>query len=169
MKRKVVKIVLVIVLFVLSFIGSYLITYSVDEMNKKGKEAIIEVVFDDFDYYIIPNSEVLKEEDALLEWPYKFKVTNNGNTKGLYQILINDHKDNDLERENLSYILFLDDAMIQKGNLIDIKNDVLYEGYIKPSKEQNYQLFIYKNSESDGSIYQYSLKLNAILDGGPGF
>ena len=34
MKRKVVKIVLVIVLFVLSFIGSYLITYSVDEMKK---------------------------------------------------------------------------------------------------------------------------------------
>lgn len=169
MKKKVIKTILIIMLFTLSFIGSYLITYSYDKINKKDKDALIEVVFEDTDYYLIPNSEVLNEEDALKEWPYKFKVTNSGNTKGLYQIIIEDDSKNDLERKNLSYILFLDNKVIQKGKLKDIKNNILYEGDIKSSKEQNYQLFIYKDSKAEGSIYKYRLKLNAILDGGPGF
>lgn len=169
MKRKIGKIIAIIIIFALAFVGSYAITYYVDEKNDSKKEAIVEVVYEDANYYAIPNSNVLTEEEALLEWPYKFMVKNTGNTGGVYQILLKDFEENDLSRDNLSYLLYLNDKMVKKGDLSDIVNDVLYESSIDPSKDQKYQLYIYKNKEIEGTIYQYSIILNAVLEGGPGF
>lgn len=169
MKKKVLRTILVVLILIISIVSSYFITMFVDKANNKGKEAIIDVVFDDNEYYVMPNSEVLDKETALLEWPYKFSVSNKGNTAGIYQIIILDDKDNDLKRDDLSYILFLDDKEIATGNLIDLKNDILYEGNIKKNSEQKYKLYIYKTKETEGKNYKYSIKLNAILEGGPGF
>jgi len=169
MKRKIGKIIVIIIILFLAFIGSYVITNYVDGINKSKKEANIEVVFDDHDYYVIPNTNVLTEEDALLEWPYKFTIKNTGNSKGIYQIKISDHSENDINRDSLSYILYLDEKEIKKDTLKNIKNDVLYEGSINKNTEQKYKLYIYKNSENEGKVYQYSIKINALLEGGPGF
>ena len=169
MKKKVVRVVLMFLLFIVAIIGSYAITYLVDQINLQNKQAIIDVVFDDNEYYIMPNNEVLNYDEALLEWPYKFSVLNSGNTKGLYQIIIFDDNENDINRDNLSYILFEDDKEIKKGNLKDIKNNILYESNIKKESEKEYKLYIYNNKETEGKIYKYSIKLNAILEGGPGF
>lgn len=169
MKKKVLKIIIIFLLVIIAFGGSYAITYLVDQNKNRNKEAEISVLFDDNEYYLIPNSDILTEEEALVEWPYQFKVTNTGNTDGLYQIIIMDDLENDISRNNLSYILYLNEKEIKKGNLDEIANNVLYETVISPSKEQNYKLYIYKKTESEGTIYQYSIYLNAILKGGPGF
>lgn len=169
MKKKVVKVILIILFLAVSIVGSYFVTYFVDQLNNKSKEAIIDVVFDDNEYYIMPNSSVLDKEKALLEWPYIFSVSNTGNTTGIYQIVILDDKENDLKRDNLSYILYFDEKEIAAGKLNDIKNDILYETSIKKDEEQKYKLYIYKNNEDEGKNYKYSLYLNAILEGGPGF
>ena len=34
---------------------------------------------------------------------------------------------------------------------------------------QKYKMYVYKDKEEEGTVYKYSLKLNAILDTGPGF
>lgn len=169
MKKKVVRIILMILLFIGAIIGSYVITYFVDQINLKNKEAIIDVVFDDNEYYIMPNNSVLDYDKALLEWPYKFTVSNTGNAGGLYQIIIIDDKENDINRDNLHYILYENDKEIKKGTLKDIKNDVLYETNIKKESENEYKLYIYNSQETNGQTYKYSIKLNAILEGGPGF
>ena len=169
MKKKVLRIILIVLLMALAFASTYVITYWRDKNNNKNKNTEIMVVFDDTDYYVIPNSEVLDEEQALEEWPYKFKVTNNGNTKGLYQIIFLEDESSDIDRSNLSYILYLEENEVKKGNLDKIANNILFESEISSSKEQNYSLYIYKNNESDGKVYQYSISLNAIMDGGPGF
>lgn len=169
MKKKVVRVILLILFLAVAVIGSYLITYFVDGLKKAGKEAIIEVIFDDNEYYVIPNSEVLEKEKALLEWPYKFVVKNTGNAKGLYKIIILDDEENDLKRDNLSYSLYLGDKELVSGKLSALKNDILYENGINKNEEQNYQLYIYKDSEDEGKIYKYSIHLDAILEGGPGF
>lgn len=169
MKKKVVKIILIVLLFIGAAVGSYVVSYFVDQLNSKNKEAIIEVVFDDNEYYIMTNIEVLDQDNALLEWPYKFKVSNSGNTDGLYQIIIIDNKENDIKRDSLSYILFENEKEVKKGLLKDIKNDVLYETNIKETSKKEYKLYIYNNQKTEGKIYKYSIKLNAILEGGPGF
>ena len=169
MKKKVVKFILIVLLFIGAIVGSYFITHFVDRYNAKNKEAIIDVIFDDNEYYIMPNNDVLDYDEALLEWPYKFCVSNSGNTTGLYQIIIMDDKENDINRDDLKYILFENDKEIKKGNLKDIKNDILYESNIKKDSENSYKLYIYNSKETDGKIYKYSVKLNAIMEGGPGF
>jgi len=169
MKKKVAKFVLIILLFTGAVVGSYFITQFIDQTNTKNTKAIIDVVFDDNEYYIMPNNNVLDYDEALLEWPYKFTVSNTGNSTGLYQIIILDDKENDIKRDNLSYILFENEKEIKKGKLIDIKNDILYEGNIKKESKNDYKLYIYNNKETEGKIYKYSIKLNAILEGGPGF
>lgn len=169
MKKKIVRIILIIILFVVAFIGSYAITYFIDQYNFKNKEATINVTFDDNEYYIMPNNEVLDDDKALLEWPYNFVISNTGNTEGLYQILIIDDQENDIERSNLSYILLEGEQEIKKGDLKDIKNDILYEGNIKKDSKKKYKLYIYCSNKTDGKVYKYSIKLNAILKGGPGF
>lgn len=169
MKKKIIRIILIVLLLVAAIIGSYFVTYFVDKFNNKGKNAVIDVLFEDTEYYVMPNSKKLNEEEALLEWPYKFSVSNTGTSSGIYQIIIVDDKENDLKRESLSYILYLDEKEVIKGKLNELKNDVLYETKIKKDKEQKYKLYIYKNNEDEGTIYKYSIYLNAILEGGPGF
>lgn len=169
MKRKVVRIILVLLILVISFGASYGITYIVDEKERNRKEASIDVVFDDNEFYVMPSSGVLTEEEALKEWPYKFKVSNKGNTRGIYQIAIKDDLENDLERDCLNYILYLDDKEVKKGKLNELKNNLLYEMTIDANKEQFYQLYIYKSMEDEGTVYKYSILFDAIMEGGPGF
>ena len=68
-----------------------------------------------------------------------------------------------------NYLIDEDEKEIKKGYLKDLEKDVLYETSIKKRSEKKYKLYIYSNEKSAGSIYKYSIKLNAILEGGPGF
>ena len=145
MSKKVKRIILIIIYVVLVFVISYFVTYYVDKLNKGNGKAVISVTFDDTDYYVIPNSEKLDEEKALLEWPYIFTIKNSGDKGGIYQILISDDSENDLQRENLQYLLYKDDEEVQKGELKNIKDNILYTSEINNNKEQKYKLYISKH------------------------
>lgn len=170
MKKEKIGKVVGIILFALIVVGvSYVTTYYVDKLRKGDGKAVINVLFDDNEYYEIPNSEILEKDDALLEWPYIFNIENSGDKAGVYQLIIMDKEESDIGRENLSYVILLDDKEIKSGKLDSINNNVLYENKISSNQKQKYKLYIYKDSENSGTVYKYALKINAIEDGGPGF
>lgn len=168
--NKVWKIIILILCALLVGVGAYFGTYYLD-MLRKGGNVDIKVTFDDTKTYVIPVNTKLSREDALKEWPYIFKIENNGNAKGLYQIIIEDIENSTIYRKDLDYVLILDDTEIVSGNLDKLDNNILYTSSIDGNKIQNYKLYIWSNSEETKSedIYEYQIKLNAIKDGGPGF
>ena len=168
--NKKVKRVILIIIYALLVVGiSYVATYYIDKLNRGNGKAIIGVTFDDTDYYVIPNSDKLDKEKALLEWPYMFTIKNSGTKGGDYQILISDDEENDLKKDNLRYVLLLDDKEVADDKLNNIKDGILYTGKVLGNSEQRYKLYIYKYDNSEGKNYKYTIKLKAIVEGGPGF
>lgn len=168
-KYKVKKVIIFIIISFIIIGGSYIGTYYMDKFNDQGT-ANLKVVFDDTNTYQIPNVNKLTKEKALEEWPYMFTVSNSGDKKALYQIIIKDIEANTLERKNLHYLLMLDEKEVQEGLLSDISNDILYTGSIKKNTEQRYKLYIWQEDVEDTNLlYEYQLSFNAINDGGPGF
>ena len=114
----------------------------------------------------------MDKEKALKEWPYIMEVNNTGGGKGLYQILLTDVETSTIKRDDLDYVLLLDDKEVSNGNLGDIKNNVLYTGEILGNTKQKYKLYIWVIKEQEKekeSNYEYKLEFNTIKSGGPGF
>lgn len=165
MKRIIGVILLCAVIGVVAYFG----TLYMDKL-KKGGEVNVTVTFDDTETYTIPSIEKMNKEAALKEWPYIMEVNNEGNGKGLYQIIITDMEKSNIKRDKLEYSLYLDDKEITSGKLNDIKNNVLYTGEIEGNTKQKYKLYIWVNSDVEKeSLYEYKLEFNTIKSGGPGF
>lgn len=163
------RIIGVILLCAIIGVGAYFGTLYMDKL-KKGGEVNVTVTFDDTETYTIPSIEKMDKESALKEWPYIMEVDNSGSGKGLYQIIIKDEEKSTIKREKLEYLLYLDDKEVTKGNLGDIKDNILYTGEIEGKSKQKYKLYIWVISEVEkDSIYEYKLEFNTIKSGGPGF
>lgn len=172
MKRiKIGKVILIIFLSLVIVGISYVGSFYIDKLYKYNGNAKIKVVFDDTETYKIPNVLVSDKEKALSSWPYMFTITNEGNRKGLYQLIIKDIDTSTISRDKLDYVLVLDDKEIQEGSLSDIENDILYTYEIKKNTSQRYKIYIWSKSEDtkNDDIYEYQITLNAIEDFGPGF
>lgn len=168
MKKKVIIISVSIILCVISFVLTYFVTLKID-MLKKGGNVDVKVTFDDTESYVIPSIKKMDKETALKEWPYKITVNNSGTAKGLYQIIIEDIS-NSIKRDDLDYVLFLDEKEIKEGHLKDISNNILYTYGIDANTTQKYDLYIWSSVEQDEkNTYEYKLTFNTIKDGGPGF
>lgn len=168
MKSKIKFIIISIILCLLSGVLAYFITLKID-MIRKGGNVDIKVTFDDTETYVIPSTKKMTKEEALKEWPYKLEVLNNGNAKGLYQIIITDVSDS-IKREDLDYVLMLDEKEVSSGTLSNIKNNVLYTYEIDKNSKQKYDLYIWcTENQDEKSTFEYKLTFNAIKDGGPGF
>lgn len=168
-KKKKARVILIIMLFLMATVVSYGTSSIISYYQNKGKNAKIDILFDDNEYYVMPNNDVLDKEMAMKEWPYKFKITNTGTADAIYQIIINDDEKTDIARKSLDYILCFNENEVASGNLGNITNNILYEGKISDNSTQNYELYIYKSIEDKGQVYQYSIRVNALLKGGPGF
>ena len=172
MKRiKIGKVILIIVLSLVIIGISYVGSFYIDKLYKYNGNAEIKVVFDDTKTYQIPNVLKSDKEKALTTWPYMFTVTNDGNRKGLYQIIIKDVETSTISRHKLNYLLVLDDKEIKEGSLSNLENDILYTYEIKKDTSQRYKIYIWSESEEtkEDDIYEYQILLNAIEDFGPGF
>ena len=165
MKKVVGVIFLCLIVGVIAYFG----TYYLDKL-RKGGDVKVTVTFDDTESYVIPSTIKMDKEEALKEWPYIMEVNNSGNGKGLYQILLTDIETSTIKRDDLEYVLLLDDKEVTKGKLGDIKNNVLYTGEILGNTKQKYKLYIWtiKEQEKDAN-YEYKLDFNTIKSGGPGF
>ena len=163
------KIIGVIFLCLIICVGAYFGTLVLDNL-RRGGDVKITVTFDDTETYIIPSIEKMDKEKALTEWPYMMDVENTGGGKGLYQIIIYDGDESTLKRDNLEYLLLLDDVEVSAGKLKDIKDNVLYTGEILGKTKQRYKLYIWVYKEVDKEAkYEYKLEFNTIKSGGPGF
>ena len=168
MKKKIMIIIMSIVLCMISGVLAYYITLKID-MARKGGSVDLKVTFDDTESYVIPSIKKMNKEEALKEWPYKITVNNSGTAKGLYQILIEDVSDS-IKREDLDYVLYLDEKEIKEGHLKDINDNLLYTYEINANTTQKYDLYIWSSvDQKDESTYEYKLTFNAIKAGGPGF
>lgn len=163
------RIIGVIILCLIVGVGAYYGSLYLDKLNKGG-EVNLTVTFDDTETYTIPNVSKIDKEKALEEWPYMMEVSNTGNGKGLYQIIITDTDKSTIKRDKLEYLLKLDDKEVASGKLDSIKDNVLYIGEIDGNTKQKYKLYIWVTSEvSEKDIYEYRLEFNTIKSGGPGF
>ncbi len=170
MKRiKIGKIIGIIFFTIVVFGISYITTYYVDNYHRKNLTTDINVTFEDTKEFSLTNTKVLSKDEAMKEWPYIFTIENNGKKKGLYQILINSFAESDINSDNLSYLLYLGDKLVKSGSISSIKDNVLYQDEIMAKNTKKYKMYVYKDKEDEGTVYKYSLKLNAILDTGPGF
>jgi len=182
--KKIIKIMVIFLLCIGCGFGAYFITYKIDASKKDG-DVRLTVTFDDTETYIIPNITKMDEEEAMKEWPYIINLENKGTGKGLYQILIKDAKESTIEREYLSYALFLGDKKIASDELKNIKDNILYTYEIDGKTKQKYELYIWVSKdfpleevkeegeeipeEKKETKYEYSLEFNTIKAGGPGF
>ena len=163
------KIISVILLCLIVGVGAYFGTLYLDNL-RKGNDVKVTVTFDDTESYVIPSIEKMDKEKALTEWPYIMEVNNTGRNKGLYQIKITDVETSTIKRDDLEYLLYLDDKEVTTGKLSDIKKDILYTGEIEGKTKQKYKLYIWtiKDQEKEAN-YEYKLEFITIKTGGPGF
>lgn len=171
--KKILKIVLVIILSLVMGVIAYKGSFYLDKIFKYYGKTEIKVTFDDTKSYVIPNVSNSNKEEALETWPYMFTIENEGNRRGLYQIIIKDMETSTIDRTNLHYVLMLDEKEVQEGTLSSITNDILYTGDINKDSSQRYKLYIWvtdqETNDEKEDIYEYQLSLNAIKEGGPGF
>ena len=156
-----------IILCIIAFIIGYYLTLSLDKL-KSGDDVNIKVTFEDTEKFSIPSVKKMSEEEALKEWPYIVHIENTGNDKGLYQIIIKEDE-TDIKKEDLKYLLNENDKEVSKGNINDIKNNVLYESEINGKEEKEYKLYIYCSKDYLDESFSYKLEFNVIKSGGPGF
>ena len=169
MKKKIVWILVTIIVSGLVGIGSYFLTEKIDKLRKDGN-VLVTVTFDDTKEFELENVKKLEEKEALLEWPYIFEVKNDGDMKGIYQIIITDLETSTIKRDRLNYVLLLDDVKLASGRLLDIKENILYTNEIEGGKTQKYKLYIWNTTDNEkDDKYAYQLKFNTIKAGGPGF
>ena len=149
------------IIYVLVLLGvGALVTYGSYYYSKKYvKDAEVKVVFEDSKSYVIPEVSELSEEEALKQWPYIMHFENTGKREAKFDLVIKD-VDGDIKRDNLSYILLLNDKKVIDGELSKIKNNVIYSGSIKAKEKQDYKLYVWVNKKVEGTKYEYSISLN---------
>lgn len=162
-------IIIGVILGILSGILGYFGTLYLDKL-KKGGEVNVSVTYEDVEEFTLENNKKLEKDEALKEWPYIFHIENTGSGKGLYQIKIIDYDKNTIKREDLSYILLMNDKEIKAGKLNDLSEDILYNGEIAGNIKQDFKLYIWSGKDySNEDKYQYKLDIIVIKTGGPGF
>ena len=129
---------------------SYIVTYYLDKNLYEDINFL--VTFEDTKEFTIENAH--SREDVLKTYPYIFTVLNQGKKKTDYEIVLSD---NNSDRENLQYILFLNDQEVKSGSLNELKKNVLYTAKLGSNKTDTYQLYVYSKEEKD---YTYSLLIN---------
>lgn len=162
-------IIIGVILGILSGVIGYFGTLYLDKL-RKGGEVNVSVTYEDVEEFKLENNKKLNKDEALKEWPYIFHMENKGDAKGLYQIKIIDSSDNTIKREDLSFVLMLDDKEIKSGKLNELKEDILYTGEIESSIKQDFKLYVWSNKDyQEEDIYKYKLDIVVIKTGGPGF
>ena len=138
----------------------YFVTYHL--ARDKYEDINLLVTFEDYEYFELENASYQEKEDAIKNYPYVFEINNDGKSLVSYQIEITDLEIKNVKREDLNYILVLDDVEVKSGTLSEIKNNVLYSSSIKSKKNGTYKLYIYLNKEKEEVSYKYSLKIVSL-------
>ena len=126
----------------------------------------------------IANMIPMSDEEGAKITPYRFTIKNSGDDKigDIYRVLIEDVEIKDdptyeskslLSRNQLKYQLLMNNKLIKKGKLSDIKNNILDERNIEKAKENRYELRIYLgtdtiNTDWQGKYYHYKINIQKM-------
>lgn len=149
------KIIFVLGLVALSIGVSYITTYYLDD---RYEDINLLVTLEDTKEVSIELKKLEKEE-ALKTYPYIFEVENKGKRDVSYQLKIKDLELDNIKKEELNYILLLDEKEVKSGSLSDIENSLIYDFKIPSQKEQIYKLYVYLNTLKEEGIYKYAIEV----------
>lgn len=147
---------------IIGFIGICIfscgIAYVVTHYLEKNKYADINLIatFEDTKEFTLENVKKLDKEGALKTYPYIFTLENKGISNVNFDLKL---EDSDFSRENLDYIIVLNDKEVASGSLLDIKDDILLKGNIGRKKTDTYKVYIYYTEDVKDPKYTYSLKI----------
>ena len=150
------KLVVVIILAILSFFISYYVTSFLDRNLFKPIDLLI--TFEDTKDFTLENTNKMTKEEALLIYPYTFEIKNNGASVD-YQIILEDLKKENISRDDLEFILVRDGKEVKSGNLLYLKNNIIYKTNILEDEVSKYQLYVYVTSNKEEIYYQYQIKV----------
>ena len=147
---------------IIGFIGICIfacgIAYVVTHYLEKNKYADIDLIatFEDTEEFTLENVKKLDKEGALKTYPYVFTLENKGIASVNFNLKL---EDSEFSRENLDYIVVLNDKEVASGSLSEIKDDILLKGNIGRKKTDTYKVYIYYTEDVKDAKYSYSLKI----------
>lgn len=158
-------VILVCAIFLIAY-NSYLYFNS-----KKPKVEVntLEIVLDDYGKINLNEQIPIDDSESNTVEPYKFIVKNKGNKSVNYELLIEDFvtdtKTGLLDRKYLNYELRLNNQVIKKDHLSNVKNNIIDTRSLSVNGENNYELRIWvntdiKNTNWMGKTYNYNVSVN---------
>ena len=114
----------------------------------------------------------MSETEASAIPNYKFSVKNVNDFKSRYEVVYKEQEvsgKQKLSKSQLAYQLILNGTIIKKGNLADLKNDVLDDRYIMPNTNNQYELKVYISESAKDTVWQnksyaYKVDINVKED-----
>lgn len=160
------------VLLFLFIVGTAFLWYKAFYYNNLGSVSSLQVKKESEEVAITENLFPMSETEASVVPNYKFSVKNVNDFKSRYEVVYKEQEvsgKQKLSKSQLTYQLILNGKIIKKGNLADLKNDVLDDRYIMPNTNNQYELKVYisesaKDTAWQNKSYAYKVDINVKED-----
>ena len=160
------------VLLFLFIIGTAFLWYKAFYYNNLGIVSSLQVKKESEEVALTENLFPMSETEASVVPNYKFSVKNVNDFKSRYEVVYKEQEvsgKQKLSKSQLAYQLILNGTIIKKGNLADLKNDVLDDRYIMPNTNNQYELKVYisesaKDTAWQNKSYAYKVDINVKED-----
>lgn len=160
------------VLLFLFIVGMAFLWYKAFYYNNLGSVSSLQVKKESEEVALTENLFPMSETEASVVPNYKFSVKNVNDSKSRYEVVYKEQEvsgKQKLSKSQLTYQLILNGTIIKKGNLADLKNDVLDDRYIMPNTNNQYELKVYisesaKDTAWQNKSYAYKVDINVKED-----
>lgn len=160
------------VLLFLFIVGTAFLWYKAFYYNNLGSVSSLQVKKESEEVALTENLFPMSETEASVVPNYKFSVKNVNDFKSRYEVVYKEQEvsgKQKLSKSQLAYQLILNGTIIKKGNLADLKNDVLDDRYIMPNTNNQYELKVYisesaKDTAWQNKSYAYRVDINVKED-----
>lgn len=160
------------VLLFLFIVGTAFLWYKAFYYNNLGIVSSLQVKKESEEVALTENLFPMSETEASVVPNYKFSVKNVNDFKSRYEVVYKEQEvsgKQKLSKSQLTYQLILNGKIIKKGNLADLKNDVLDDRYIMPNTNNQYELKVYisesaKDTAWQNKSYAYKVDINVKED-----
>ena len=160
------------VLLFLFIVGTAFLWYKAFYYNNLGIVSSLQVKKESEEVALTENLFPMSETEASVVPNYKFSVKNVNDSKSRYEVVYKEQEisgKQKLSKSQLAYQLILNGTIIKKGNLADLKNDILDDRYIMPNTNNQYELKVYisesaKDTAWQNKSYAYKVDINVKED-----
>jgi len=117
------------------------------------------VKFEDYKEFNLESTDVYSKEEAINIYPNKFTVENKSLKGVKYDIHLKE-KESNVNKDNLSYILYLNDKEVKAGKISELE-EILYSNSVGLKKTDEYKLYIYLTEKEDAPKFTYTLEIKS--------